>query len=84
MMGSDIARIEEGSSASKIVTGKPRGRRLLGRPRGRWKEIIRLDLKEIGINTRNLVVSAEKELVRNPCEYGIEPSCSISHGLSFC
>ena len=64
-----VARMEEDRCAFKILTR----RRLLGRPRGRWKEIIRLDLKEIGINTRNLVVSAEKELVRNPCECCIEP-----------
>ena len=47
-----VARIEEGKSAFKILTGKP-----TGRPRRRWKENIRMDLKEIGINMRNWVDS---------------------------
>ena len=48
-----IARMEEGRSAFKILTGKPAGKRPLGRPRGRWEDNIRMDLKEIGINTKN-------------------------------
>ena len=53
-----MARIEEGRSALKMLTGKPTGKRLLGRPRRAWKDNIRMDLKEIGINTRNWVDSA--------------------------
>ena len=37
----------------------PTGKRPLGRPRRRWEDSIRMDLKEIGINTSNLVDSAE-------------------------
>ena len=48
-----VARIEEGRSAFKILTGKPTGKMPLGRPRRRWENNIRIDLKEIGINTRN-------------------------------
>ena len=48
-----VARMEEGSSALKILTGKPTGKRPLGRPRRRWEDNIRMDLEEIGINTRN-------------------------------
>ena len=48
---SHVARMEEGRSAFKILTGK----RLLGRSRHRWEDNIRIDLKEIGINTRNWV-----------------------------
>ena len=40
-------------SALKILTGTPAGKRSLGRPTRRWKDNIRIDLKEIGINTRN-------------------------------
>ena len=40
-------------SAFKIVTGTPTGKRPLGMPRHRWRDNIRMDLKEIGINTRN-------------------------------
>ena len=41
--------MEEGRSA--FLTGK----RPLGRPRRKWEDNIRMDLKEIGINTRNWV-----------------------------
>ena len=34
-------------------------RRPLGKSRGRWEDNISMDLKEIGINTRNWVDSAE-------------------------
>ena len=43
----------EGKSAFKILTGTPTGKRPLGRPRRRWEDNIRMDLKKIGINTRN-------------------------------
>ena len=51
--------MEEGRSALEILTGKPIGKRPLGRPRRRWKDNIRMDIKEIGINTRNWVDSAQ-------------------------
>ena len=50
-----IARKEEGSSTFKILTGKPPGKRTLGKPRRIWLDNIRMDLKEIGFNTRNWV-----------------------------
>ena len=53
-----VAIMEKARSAFKILTGKPTGKRSLGRPRLRWEDNIRMDLKEIGINTRNLVDSA--------------------------
>ena len=42
-----------------ILVGKPTGKRQLGRPRRRLEDNIRMDLKEIGINTRNWVDSAQ-------------------------
>ena len=42
-----------------MLTGKPGGKRPLGRPRRRWEDNIRINLKEIGINTRNWVDSAK-------------------------
>jgi hypothetical protein len=54
-----VARMEEGRSAFKILTGKPTGKRSLVRPRRRWKNNIRMDLKEIGIFPRNWVDSAQ-------------------------
>ena len=50
-----IARMEECRSVFKILTGTPTGKRPLGRPRRRWKDNIRMHLKEIGINTRDYV-----------------------------
>ena len=43
--------MKEGRSAFKILAGKPTGKRPLGRPRRRWEDNIRINLKEIGINT---------------------------------
>ena len=43
--------------AMEIV--KPSGKRFLGRPRRRWEDSIRMDPKEIGINTRDWVDSAQ-------------------------
>jgi len=51
-----VATMEESRSAFKILTGTPAP---LRRPRRRWEESIRIDLKEIGINTRNWADSAQ-------------------------
>ena len=48
-----VARMKEGRSAFQVFTGAPAGNIPLGRPRRRWEENIRMDLKEIDINTRN-------------------------------
>ena len=50
--------MEERRSAFKILTSKLTGKRPLGRPRRRWEDNIRMDLKEVGINTKNWVDSA--------------------------
>ena len=42
-------------SPFNILTGTPTGKRPSGKPRRRWEGNIKMDLKEIGINTRNLV-----------------------------
>ena len=57
--------MEEGRSAFKILTVKPIGKSPLGRPRGRWEDNIRMDLKGIGINTRNWVDSAQDRFLVN-------------------
>ena len=46
--------IEKDRSALKILRGKP-----LGRYRSRCKDNIRMDLKEIDVNTRNWIDSAQ-------------------------
>ena len=47
----------DGRSASEILTGKPTCERCLGRPWRKWDNIT-ID-KEIGINRRNWIDSAE-------------------------
>ena len=37
------------------------GKRSLGRPRRRWEDNIRMNLKEIGVNMRNWVDSAQEK-----------------------
>ena len=54
-----IARMEEGRSAFKILTGAPTGKRPLGMPTHRREDHTRMDLKEISINMRNWVDSAQ-------------------------
>ena len=54
-----VARKEKGRSAFKILIGKPTSKRPLGRPRRRWVDNIIMYFKEIGINTRNWVDSAQ-------------------------
>ena len=54
-----VARMEESRRAFKILTGKPTGKRSLGRPGSRWKDNIRMELEEIGINEGNWVDSAQ-------------------------
>ena len=61
----NVVRMEEDRSASKILTGTPAGKIPLGRPRRRWEDNIRMDLKEIGVNMRNWVISAkDREYLR--------------------
>ena len=47
--------MEGGRSTLKILAGKPTGKW----PRRTWEDNIRMDLKEISINTRNWVDSAQ-------------------------
>ena len=54
-----VTRMEESRSVFKTLTSKPTGKRPLGRPRPRYEDSIRMDLKEICINTRNWVDSAQ-------------------------
>ena len=44
---------------SKFLTGEPAGKLPLGRPSRRWEDNIRMDHKEIGINTGDWVDSAQ-------------------------
>ena len=54
-----LARMEEVRSPFKISRGTPTRKRPSGRAWRRWEDNIRMDLEEIGINTRNWVDSAQ-------------------------
>ena len=56
--------MEEGRSVFKILADKLAGKRLLERPTLRWEDNSRMDLKEITINARNLVDSAQENNIR--------------------
>jgi hypothetical protein len=42
-----VARMVEGRGVYRVLVRKPEGRRPLGRPRRRWKDNIRMDLREV-------------------------------------
>ena len=70
--------MEESRSVFKIIIG----RRTLGRPRCRLKDNIRMDLKEIGTNTKKWIDSAQgRDLLESPSDCGIESPSSISYGI---
>ena len=50
---------------------KPTVERPLGRPRCGWEDIIRMDLKEICINTRNWI-----GIIGEPFGFGLHKACS--------
>jgi hypothetical protein len=52
--------MEKGRQTFNILTVKPRGKRPLRKTGRKWKVNIRMDFKEIDINTRNCVYSAQE------------------------
>ena len=54
-----VTRMEKVRSASKILTGKPTRKRPLGGPKRRCEDNIRMNPKEVSINTRTWVDSAQ-------------------------
>jgi hypothetical protein len=43
-----VARKGEGRNVYRVLMGNTEGKRPLGRPRRRWKDGIRMDLRELG------------------------------------
>jgi hypothetical protein len=43
----------EGRGVYRVLVERPEGKRQLGRPKCRWKNNIKLDLREIGIDGAN-------------------------------
>ena len=56
----------EKTNAYKILVGTPEGKRPVGNPRQRWKNNIKVDLKEVGwwgMDWINLAVDRDKQQV---------------------
>jgi len=62
-----------------MLIGKPAEKRPLGRPRCKWEDNIKMDLKEMGINTRSWVDSAHG---KDNWTTTVNPD-SISYGVSY-
>jgi hypothetical protein len=57
-----VARMAEGRGVYRVLVGKPEVKRPLGRPRRRWEDIIKLDLREIGIDKANWIQLAQERV----------------------
>jgi hypothetical protein len=54
-----VASMEEGRIVSRVLVRRPEGKRLLGRVRRRWKDNIKMDLREIGNDGMNWIELAQ-------------------------
>jgi hypothetical protein len=54
-----VARVGEVRKMYKVLVGKPEGKRPLGRPRRRWKDGIRMDVREIGLGCMDWIRLAQ-------------------------
>jgi len=59
-----VARMGEWSGVYRLLVGRPEGKRALGRQRRRWKDNIKVDLREIGINGTNWIRLAQDRVGR--------------------
>jgi hypothetical protein len=57
----------EGRSVYRVLVGRPAGKRPLGRPRRRWKDNIKMDLREIEIDGANWIQLAQDRVQWRPC-----------------
>jgi hypothetical protein len=54
-----VARMGEGRGVYRVLVGRPEGKRPVGRPRHRWKDNIKMDLRETGIDGANWIRLAQ-------------------------
>ncbi|KAJ4429397.1 hypothetical protein ANN_21554 [Periplaneta americana] len=54
-----VARMDESRNACRVLVGRPEGKKHLGRPRRRWKDNIKMDLREVGYDDRDWIILAE-------------------------
>jgi hypothetical protein len=52
----------EGRGAYRVLVGRPEGKKPLGRPRRSWKDNIKMDLREIGIDDVNWIQLAQNRV----------------------
>jgi hypothetical protein len=73
-----VARMEEDRRAFKIITVPPTRKIPSGRDGRRWEDTIRMNVKEIGITTRNCVDSAQnKDYWRAVVDYYYRVCCLL-------
>jgi hypothetical protein len=49
----------EGRGVYRVLVGRPEGKRPLGRPRHKWENIIKTDLRELGVDGANWIQLAQ-------------------------
>ena len=54
-----VACMEQSRNAYRVLVGKLEGKRPLGRPRHRWKDNIKMDLREMGCDLGGWIALAE-------------------------
>jgi transcription termination factor 2 len=54
-----VARMGEGRGVYRVLVGSPEEKRPLGRPRRRWKDNIKMERREIGIDGANWIRLAQ-------------------------
>ena len=54
-----VSRMEQFRNAYRVLVEKPESKRPLGRPRRRWKDNIKMDLREVGCVPEDWIVLAE-------------------------
>jgi hypothetical protein len=57
----------EGRGVYRVLVGRPEGKRPLERPRRRWKDNIKMDLREIGIDGANWIQLAQDRVQWRAC-----------------
>jgi hypothetical protein len=76
-----VARMGEERKVYKVLVGKPEGKRPLGRPRRRWKDGIRMDLREIVLGGGLDSTGSGQGPMAGCCECSYEPSGSCTTEL---
>jgi hypothetical protein len=59
--------MEEGRGVYRVLVERPKGKKPLGRPRSRWKDNIKMDLRETGIDGGNWIQMAQDRVQWRVC-----------------